>query len=222
MEAALEGRVENYPARVLVRPALEERRRLSTFFRFFLSIPHLLLVGGPVAPLVSLGWSMDSGVKWDWGSGPGLLGAAIAVVAMISWFAILFTGRQPDALWRLTTFYMRWRVRAVSYLMLLRDEYPPFGDGEYPVDLELAQPAERDRLTVAFRLLLAIPHLCLLWVLGIAWAFTTAAAWVAILITGRYPATLYGFAIGVLAWGTRVEAYLLLLRDEYPPFTLRA
>lgn len=49
-----------------------------------------------------------------------------------------------------------------------------------------------------------------------------AIAWVVILITGRYPETLYGFAIGVLAWSTRVAAYMLLLRDEYPPFTLRA
>jgi hypothetical protein len=43
-----------------------------------------------------------------------------------------------------------------------------------------------------------------------------------ILFTGRYPETLYGFAIGVFAWTVRVEAYMLLLRDEYPPFSLRA
>jgi hypothetical protein len=80
----------------------------------------------------------------------------------------------------------------------------------------------RDRLTVAFRFFLAVPHLFVLWLLSMAWAFTTAIAWVVILFTGRYPATLYGFAIGVLAWSVRVEAYMLLLRDEYPPFTLRA
>jgi hypothetical protein len=45
---------------------------------------------------------------------------------------------------------------------------------------------------------------------------------VLILVTGRYPETLYGFALGALAWTARVEAYVLLLRDEYPPFTLRA
>ncbi len=54
-----------------------------------------------------------------------------------------------------------------------------------------------------------------------AWAFATAVAWAAIILTGRYPETLYGFSLGVLAWATRVEAYMLLLRDEYPPFTLR-
>ena len=38
--------------------------------------------------------------------------------------------------------------------------------------------------------------------------------------TGDYPALLYEFAVGVLRWNTRVEAYFLLLRDEYPPFSL--
>lgn len=42
-----------------------------------------------------------------------------------------------------------------------------------------------------------------------------------ILLTGSFPETVYGFALGVLAWTTGVEAYLLLLVDEYPPFSLR-
>jgi hypothetical protein len=143
-------------------------------------------------------------------------------VAIISWFAILFTGRYPEGLWNLAAFYLRWRVRAVAYTALLRDEYPPFGDGPYPVELELVPSAEpRDRLTVAFRIILAIPHLLAVWVLSVAWAFVTVIAWFAILLTGRYPEGLYHFAVGVLRWNTRVEAYLLLLRDEYPPFSLK-
>jgi uncharacterized protein DUF4389 len=31
---------------------------------------------------------------------------------------------------------------------------------------------------------------------------------------------MYDFSVGVLRWMTRVEAYLLLLVDEYPPFSL--
>ena len=45
-------------------------------------------------------------------------------------------------------------------------------------------------------------------------------AGIAILFTGRYPAELYRFGVGVLRWNTRVEAYLLLLHDVYPPFSL--
>ncbi len=211
-----------YPVTVSVVADTEERNRLTVFFRFFLSIPHLILVGAPVAMVTSIGWSTERGGDFEYGSG-GVLGAVACVCALISWFAILFTGRQPEGLWKLGSFYLRWRVRAVAYVTLLRDEYPPFGDGPYPAELVLPMPeGERDRLSVLLRFFLAIPHLLVVWLLSLAWAFSTALAWIAILLTGRYPETLYGFALGVLAWTMRVEAYMLLLRDEYPPFTLRA
>ena len=213
--------VQVHPAKVTVPAAIDDRNRLTTFFRFFLAIPHILLVGGPAAAISGMGWSDDGGMGWG-GSGTGLLGLVACLAAVIAWFSIVITGQHPDGLWKMGAFYLRWRVRAMSYLMLLRDEYPPFGDDAYPAELTLARPdGSRDRLTVFFRLLLAIPHMILLFLLGVAWAFTTTVAWVIILFTGRYPETLYGFAIGVLAWDVRVESYVLLLTDEYPPFTLR-
>jgi hypothetical protein len=213
--------MSQYPVTLEVRPALEGRRRLTAFFRFFLALPHIFLVGGPVAIMSSVGWGTDGGWTVGGGSG-GLLGFVAVCAAIIAWFVLVFTARHPDALWRVGVWYLRWRVRAIAYVTLLRDEYPPFGDGEYPVTLAVPRPeAPRDRAAVLLRLLLAIPHLVALMFLSLAWAFTTAVAWVVILFTGRYPETLYGFALGVLAWSTRVEAYLLLLRDEYPPFTLR-
>jgi hypothetical protein len=78
----------------------------------------------------------------------------------------------------------------------------------------------RNRLTVFFRLLLAIPQLIVVSILGAAWSVVTVIAWFGILFTGRYPAGFYEFSVGVLRWQMRVEAYLLLLRDEYPPFSL--
>lgn len=221
--AAAMDQTVTYPVNVRIQPALENRNRLTTAFRFFLAIPHLLLVGGPVAIIASAGWSGENrAADIGFGSG-GALGVVATLAVLIAWFAILFTARYPDGLWKLGSFYLRWRVRAITYMTLLRDEYPPFGEGEYPAGLELSMPMEpRDRLTVFFRLILALPHIIVLWFLSVAWAFTTAVAWVVILFTGRYPETLYGFAIGVLVWSMRVEAYTLLLRDEYPPFTLRA
>src|SRR5689334_16246338 len=207
------------PVQLHVEPAIEGRNRLTTAFRIILALPHLLLVGGPIAG----GMTWTSGAansSLDWGAG-GVLGAVAAIVALIAWFAILFTGRYPEGLWNLVAFYMRWRVRAIAYTALLRDEYPPFGDGAYPVVLDIDRPAApRDRLTVAFRIVLSIPQLLMIWALGLAWALTTVVAWFAILFTGRYPARLYDFGVGVLRWTTRVEAYLLLLHDEYPPFSL--
>ncbi len=58
----------------------------------------------------------------------------------------------------------------------------------------------------------------MLFFLGIAWLVTVILAWFAILFAGRYPAGLYTFGTGYVRWSLRVQAYMLLLRDEYPPF----
>lgn len=208
-----------YPIDVTVAPQLKDRNRLTTAFRLILAIPHLILVGGPITLAMSMVWYPEE--QGGWGAGGGVLGAVAAVIAIIAWFAILFTGRYPKGLWALAAMYMRWRVRAIAYLTLLRDEYPPFGDGEYSATLTLPMPrGARDRVTVAFRIILVLPQLLVLWVLGIAWAVSTVIAWFAILFTGKFPASLYDFGVGVLRWSMRVEAYMLLLCDEYPPFSL--
>lgn len=210
-----------HPVRIRLLPALDGRERLTTAFRFLLALPHLVLVGGPIAAVLTWNRSAQDGLTYGWGAGGGVLGVVAAVIAVIAWFSILFTGRYPQGLWDLVAYYLRWRVRVMAYAALLRDEYPPFGDGLYAVELELPRPeAPRDRLTVGFRPILAIPHLVAIWILGIAWALATIFAWFAILFTERYPRRLYWFAVGAMRWTTRVEAYVLLLRDEYPPFTL--
>ncbi|WP_420128977.1 DUF4389 domain-containing protein [Longimicrobium sp.] len=208
-----------HPVDVRLQPALENRDRMTTAFRLLLAIPHLILVGAPAAVFLSWTWgSGDSGSQW---SSTGLLGAIAGFCAMIAWFSILFTGRYPEGLRSLVEGYLRWRVRAVAYTALLRDEYPPFGDAPYPAELVLdVHDQPRDRVSVAFRLILAIPHIFAVWLLGMAWCLATIVAWVLILMTGSYPEELYRFGVGVLRWNIRVEAYLLLLHDEYPPFTL--
>jgi hypothetical protein len=55
----------------------------------------------------------------------------------------------------------------------------------------------------------------------VAATVSAVIAWFAILSTGSYPRGLYDFGVGVLRWNTRVEGYLLLLYDEYPPSSLR-
>jgi hypothetical protein len=195
-----------YPVDFTVERQLENHNRLTTVFRPILAIPHALLVGGP-------GMAGRSGV----------FGAVAGFVALLGWFTILFTGRFPRDLWDLSALYLRWQAKASAYMAMLRDEYPPFGDGEYPAGITLDFPPEpRNRLTAFFRWILGIPHFVVLAILTVALFFVLVIAWFAILITGNYPAGLYGFAEGYIRWSVRVEAYLLLLRDEYPPFRLRS
>jgi hypothetical protein len=212
-----------YPVRLTVEAPAGTRNRLTSAFRIILAVPHLILVGAPLALTLHLGWVWvePGSPRVELGSGGGALGVAAVLGALIAWFAIVITGRHPDGLWRLGVYYLRWRARAMAYVALLTDAYPPFGEGPYPVQISIPRPGiERDRLSVAFRLILALPHVIAVAVLGIVWAFTTLVAWLAIIITGRYPESLYAFGVGVMQWSLRLEAYLLLLEDHYPPFAL--
>jgi hypothetical protein len=83
-----------------------------------------------------------------------------------------------------------------------------------------AGPAKQNRLTVLVRIVLAIPHLIVLYALGIATEVVVVISWFAALFTGRVPTGLAGFMAGYLRWSTRVYAYVFLLTDEYPPFEL--
>ena len=207
-----------YPVTVTVQPALKNRDRVTTLFRFLLAIPHLILVGG-----AALGGSFVIGEdrRWSFGGEGGLLGAVAYFLAIITWFLIVLTGTDVPGIRQFTTFFLRWRVRAIAYLMLLEDAYPPFGDEPYPASVEVVDPVgPRDRVSVAFRLILAIPHFIVLAFVMLAWCVTTIVAWFAILFTGEYPAGLYEFGVGSLRWLIRFQAYLLLLVDEYPPFSL--
>ena len=207
-----------YPVSIEVQPARTNRNRLTVGFRLILAIPHLLLVGG-----IGFGFALQSGrgdVSTSVGSETGLLGAVAYILAIVSWFTIVIGGSHIPAIRQYTSFYLRWRVRALPYLMLLQDAYPPFGDAAYPATLTFVETDRaRNRLTVGFRLILIIPHLIVVGLLTLAWWITTMVAWFAILFTGSYPQGLYDFGVGVLRWFIRVEAYLLLLVDEYPPFS---
>ena len=206
-----------YPVSITVQPLLAPRNKLTTAFRLVLAIPHLFLVGG-------IGFSMVFRTRTDnvtsLGPETGLLGFVAGVLAVVSWFTILISREHIAGIRAYTTFYVRWRVRALSYLMLLQDQYPPLGDAVYPSSVTIVDPERaRDRLSVGLRIVLAIPHFIVLVFLMTAFWMTTIAAWIAIVISGRYPKGLYEFGVGALQWLVRVEAYLLLLIDEYPPFS---
>jgi hypothetical protein len=205
-----------YPVLVNVEPSLSNRNRLTTAFRLILAIPHLILVGG-----IGFGVASSGDSRTTVGGEGGLLGAVAIFLAIVSWFTLVFAGKHIIGIRQFTSFYLRWRVRALAYFMLLEDAYPPFGDAPYPASIEVADPVSpRDRVAVGLRILLAIPHMIVLFFVLLAWCFTTIAAWFIILFTGSYPEGLYEFGVGALRWRLRVESYMLLMVDEYPPFSL--
>jgi hypothetical protein len=144
------------------------------------------------------------------------------VVTLIAFFAILFTAKFPRGLFDFMVGVNRWNANVAAYALFMRDEYPPFdlAAAKYPVTYELAYPEALSRWLVLVKWLLLLPHFLVLCVLYLAAFVVWIVTWFVILFTGKFPRGLFDFQVGVLRWTYRVNAYLYLMRDEYPPFTL--
>jgi hypothetical protein len=174
---------------------VRERNRVTTFFRLIVAIPWLIV--GYIYTI------------------------AAEVVALISWFAILFLGRYPEGLYNFNAGALRELMRINAFAALQTDAWPPFGfspDPTYPVRLQVAPRAERQsRLKALFRLILALPLLVLGYAINFVHLGAALISWLTIVFRGYQPAGVHNALAFTLAWQARFTAYLLLLRDEYPP-----
>ncbi len=89
-----------YPVRLLAEGQETGRNRLTVFFRYFMIIPHIIVLYFVLI--------------------------AAAVVLLIAWIAALFTGSVPAGMHNFLTGVLRWQTRLTAYAGLLTDQYPPF------------------------------------------------------------------------------------------------
>jgi hypothetical protein len=152
------------------------------------------------------------------------------VLALVSWFIILFTGKLPEGIARFQCLLIRYQARTYSYAFFLREQYPPFefemttaDPGTDPLRVDITPQLEnRNRLTVGLRILWIIPILLFTAVVAIAAMVAMVVAFFATLFTGRWPESVRGFVLGAARLMVRTSVYGSLLTDEYPPFSLDA
>ena len=196
----------------------EKLNRLTTLFRIIMVIPILIILSVIIGGSASWGWG------WNWSEMSWTIqyGAAGFILAPLV-LMLLFRKKYPRWWFDWNLALVRFVTRVSVYLALLRDEYPST-DEEQAVHLEIAYPdASKDlkRGLPLVKWFLAIPHLIVLYLLGIAAQVCVIIAWFAILFTGRYPRGLFNFVVGVMRWSLRVEVYAFLLTtDRYPPYRL--
>ncbi len=194
-----------------------ELTRFEWLVKWFLAIPHLVVLA--------------------------LLWIAALTLTVVAWFAILLTGSYPRAIFDFNVGVLRWtwRVQFFGFDVLATDRYPPFSlepDPGYPADLSIDYPDTLSRRLVLVKSwLLALPHLLIALVItGVPFLVTrdlpwsvaaggllgllTLAAMVVLAFSGRYSQGLFDLVMGLNRWVYRVLAYVLLMRDEYPPFRL--
>src|SRR4051794_39712323 len=166
---------------------------------------------------------------------------AFFVLTVVAFFAILFTARYPRGIFDFNVGVMRWtwRVGFYSYSALGTDRYPPFTLDDVPdyparFDVEYPQSLSRGLVLVKWWLL-AIPQYIVVAVFAgggataayggndAHWALSGGLIGVLVLIsavvlafTGRYPAAIFDFVMGMNRWVFRVGAYVLLMTDAYP------
>ncbi|MBN2553819.1 MAG: DUF4389 domain-containing protein [Spirochaetales bacterium] len=164
---------------------------------------------------------------------------AFAVLTIIAFFAILFSGRYPRGMFDFNVGVLRWgwRVAFYAYSALGTDNYPPFTlkSVDYPADLQIEYPEKLKNWMVLVKWFLAIPHYAILaaltgWgysaanhgetpFLGLLWVLVIIVA-VLLLFTGRYHKDIFKLVMGINRWSYRVIAYVGLMTDEYPHFRL--
>lgn len=168
--------------------------------QWLLAIPHLILVE--------------------------VLGSLSMAIGLVSWFSIVFTGKIPAGLVEIQVMILRYSLRVQAYAGFLHEEYPPF-----EFSTETAEPGgtptsvsfvpvlqDRNRLTVGLRFIWIIPAMFYAMVIGIIAMLAQVAAAFAILFTGKWPMVLREWVMKGMRVSNRLNAYAMLLTDEYPPF----
>jgi hypothetical protein len=174
---------------------VKQRNRLTTFFRLIVAIPWLFVAI--------------------------FYGIAAFVVIVLAWFALIILGRYPNGMYDFVGGFLRFSMRVNAFVSLQTDAWPPFGfsdDPDYPVRVRIAPPAARQsRLKAFFRLILAVPLLFMSTIFSYLIQYVAIASWFTIVFRGYQPAGIHNALAFTNGWVTRANAYMYLMRDEYPP-----
>jgi hypothetical protein len=196
------------------------QNRWSAAFRLIFAIPAALLAGAFAS--VAIAYTSNDAQT----TASATLGV-IATAGFLGWFVSLFVGRIAEGLRDLVAYGIGYVAQTHSYLLLYTDHYPsadplaieyPGPVPEKPITISVDDDLRRSRLTVFFRLLLAIPHFVWLVLWGVVVFFAVVANWFATLFAGRSPDGLHRFIGAYVRYSTHVLAFVYLVANPFPGF----
>ena len=192
----------------LIQVELEDRNRLTAFFRLIIVLPVAIYLSA---------FAIDSMSTDTWGYSLG------GLIVLTTFLALVFRGIYPSYALAFNHALISLETRVNAYALLLTDDYPSIEENEivkitFP---EVGNGSQLNRYLPLVKWFLAIP----LYVMGIIYLiyglFLTAFAWFSILFSGKYPVWCADAMVGILAFYNRVYGYaFILVTDEYPSFSL--
>ncbi len=203
-----------YPIDLEFEPPARQNR-WTVLFRLVLAFPAVLLASALINFDVN-GRSITRTLS------------VIVAAAVLGWFFALARGRMPRGLRDLIAYAISYGAQLSAYLLVLTDRYPssdpetaigPLPVRDDPVQMTTDDDLRRSRLTVFFRLPLAVPHLVWLTLWGVAALLAAIANWFAIMFTGVAPQSLHRFLAAYLRYQLHVFSFLYVVGNPFPGFT---
>jgi Domain of unknown function (DUF4389) len=225
------GQSGTYPVDVKIDPPARQNR-WKVGFRILLVLPAAILASVLAGALRGGGgggggWNEDFRAADAFGVAPW--GGPVAfVVAFLAWFAILARGRAPSGFRDLLVAMLRYSAQVNGYLLLLTDRYPNSDlyalralrpERPLAIRLLLTDDLRRSRLTVFFRLLLALPHLVWVTLWGIAAFVVVVLNWFVTLVAGRPLLGFHRFLAAFVRYQAHLWAFVSLAANPFPGFT---
>lgn len=146
---------------------------------------------------------------------------------LFGYLSVLFTGKYPQSLFDFNLNFMRWQYRVMARLFLMADGYPAFGlnakDDAVILEVEnKGVPISKAWIRFLFGFFFVmIPHGIALMFYSIPMIFVLYLSLIfaiIIAVKGSYPKSVQEYVVGVVRWGLRVNLYMSLMTDDYPPF----
>jgi hypothetical protein len=220
------GEEGEYPIDVRL-PDRAPQERWKTLIRIVLAIPALLFssaLGGGGNIRFTSGRSGRSGYFASAG------GALATVTAVLGWFVSVARGSMPKGLRDAGAYSVGYTAQMLAYLLLVTDRYPNadptalLADVKRPPEHRVrlvgdAADLRRSRLTVLFRLPLAIPHLVWLGLWTVLAILAGIAQWFATLVRGAPADSLYRFLARYVRYALHVNSFVFVAANPFPGFT---
>lgn len=147
------------------------------------------------------------------------------IISFIAFWSILFTGKYPEPLFNMRVKTMQWNLRLTARLYNMAESYPAFGlEGKDRwTRLQIQRQEKYSRLHLLLKTFFApvyviIPHAIPLIFMNIANIIFRFLSFWAILFTSRFPEYFFNFITNTQRWAFRVNLYITLMSDTYPPF----